>query len=52
MGIDSVVIMRDVCGIEDDKEALEVLRWTAFALLEAARRDMDVSYARNENVDR
>lgn len=36
LGIDSVVIMRDVCGIEDDEEILDVLHWTAEALLKAA----------------
>jgi hypothetical protein len=35
-GIDSVAIMRDVCGIEDDEELLGVLRWTAQAILAAA----------------
>jgi AcrR family transcriptional regulator len=35
LGIDSVVIMKDVCGL-DDAEALAVLRWTATTLLRAA----------------
>jgi AcrR family transcriptional regulator len=35
MGIDSVVIMKDVCSLEDD-EALEVLKWAARLILEGA----------------
>jgi AcrR family transcriptional regulator len=35
LGIDSVVIMKDVCGLDDD-EALAVLRWAATILLRAA----------------
>lgn len=35
LGIDSVVIMKDVCGLNDD-EALAVLRWAATILLRAA----------------
>jgi AcrR family transcriptional regulator len=35
LGIDSVVIMKDVCGLDDD-EALAVLRWVATTLLRAA----------------
>lgn len=35
LGIDSVVIMKDVCGIEQDEEILDVLRWTALAVLNA-----------------
>jgi AcrR family transcriptional regulator len=38
LGIDSIVIMKDVCGLED-KEALEVLEWTARIILEAAMRE-------------
>lgn len=34
LGIDSIVIMKDVCGLEDD-EALDVLRWAATVLLRA-----------------
>jgi AcrR family transcriptional regulator len=34
LGIDSVIVMKDVCGL-GDKEALEVLRWAAAALLRA-----------------
>jgi AcrR family transcriptional regulator len=35
LGIDSVVVMKDVCHLEDD-DALAVLRWTATAILRAA----------------
>jgi AcrR family transcriptional regulator len=35
LGADSLVIMKDACGLDND-EAEEVLRWTAFAILEAA----------------
>jgi AcrR family transcriptional regulator len=34
LGIDSIVILKDVCGL-DDIEALAVLRWAAAALLRA-----------------
>jgi AcrR family transcriptional regulator len=35
LGGDSMVVMKDVCGLEDE-EALDVLRWTASAILRAA----------------
>jgi AcrR family transcriptional regulator len=35
LGIDSVVVMKDVCGLDDD-EALAALRWAATVLLRAA----------------
>jgi AcrR family transcriptional regulator len=35
LGIDSVVVMKDVCHLDDD-ETLAVLRWTATAILRAA----------------
>ncbi len=35
LGIDSVVIMKDVCGLNDD-DALAVLRWAATVLLRVA----------------
>jgi hypothetical protein len=38
LGIDSIVIMRDVCGL-DDKEGLDVLRWTAQIILEAVMKE-------------
>src|SRR5258707_1056360 len=34
LGIDSIVVMKDVCEL-DDEESLEVLRWAATALLRA-----------------
>lgn len=34
LGIDSIIVMKDVCGL-GDKEALEVLEWAAVALLRA-----------------
>ena len=36
LGIEAVVVLKDVCGIADDDEALDVLRWAASALLRAA----------------
>ena len=44
-GIDSMVVLRDVCGIENDEELLDVLRWTALAILDAAKREIDVPHA-------
>lgn len=38
IGGDSMVIMKDVCGLEDD-EALDVLRWAAVVLLRAGLAD-------------
>ena len=35
IGIEAVVVMKDVCRIEKDEEVLEVLRWAAGALLRA-----------------
>ena len=35
MSIDAIVVMRDVCHIESDAELLDVLRWTATAILRA-----------------
>ena len=35
MSIDAIVVMRDVCRIEDDAELLDVLRWAATAILRA-----------------
>lgn len=36
LGIEPIVVMKDVCGIDDDFEALAVLRWAARALLREA----------------
>jgi AcrR family transcriptional regulator len=38
LGIDSIVIMKDVCGLED-KEALEALSWTGRVILQAVLRE-------------
>ena len=40
LGADSVVVMKDACGLDDD-EALEVLRWAATAILRAGLADPD-----------
>lgn len=37
IGIDSVIVMKDVCGL-DDEETLATLRWTALTLLDAVLR--------------
>jgi AcrR family transcriptional regulator len=42
IGGDSVVIMKDACGLDND-ETLEVLRWTAMAILDSALRGTDGS---------
>jgi AcrR family transcriptional regulator len=38
LGMDALVVMKDVCGL-DDEEALETLRWAAGALLHAGMVD-------------
>ena len=35
LGVESILVMKDVCRVDDD-EALDVLRWTAAAVLRAA----------------
>ena len=35
VSVDALVVMKDVCRIEDEKEARDVLRWAAAALLRA-----------------
>lgn len=35
LGIESIVVMKDVCHLDDD-DTLAVLRWTAATLLRAA----------------
>src|ERR671924_648139 len=40
LGSDSLVVMKDVCRLDDD-QALEVLRWTATAILRAALAEPD-----------
>ena len=44
LGGDSMVVMKDVCGLDDD-EALDVLRWTAVAILRAALAEADAPVA-------
>ena len=36
MSIDAMVVMKDVCRLQKDQEALDVLRWAAAALLRSA----------------
>jgi AcrR family transcriptional regulator len=40
LGGDSLIVMKDVCHL-DDEDALEVLRWTATAILRAALAEPD-----------
>jgi hypothetical protein len=42
VGIESLVVLRDVCGLEG-KEAEEVARWAAFTLLRASLRESESS---------
>jgi hypothetical protein len=35
LGSEALVVMRDVCRIDDDSEAAKVLEWAATALLRA-----------------
>jgi hypothetical protein len=35
LSIDAFTVMKDVCRIEDNHDALDVLRWAARALLQA-----------------
>ncbi|MDR7145820.1 TetR/AcrR family transcriptional regulator [Rhizobium sp. BE258] len=43
-GIESVVVMRDICELEQD-EAEKTLRWTAKAILKAALNESDLKTA-------
>jgi hypothetical protein len=36
MSIDAMVVMKDVCRLQKDQEALDTLRWAASAMLRAA----------------
>src|SRR5690606_7046616 len=36
LGMEAMVVMKDVCRIEDDEEGLEALRWAATAMLRTA----------------
>lgn len=40
LSLDSIVIMKDACGLEDE-EALEVLQWAARVILEAGLREAE-----------
>ncbi len=40
LGMDSIAVMKDVCGL-DDPEALAVLRWVATAVLRAGLEAAD-----------
>jgi AcrR family transcriptional regulator len=40
LGPDAVVVLKDVCGL-DDEHALDVLRWTAVSILRAALAEAD-----------
>jgi AcrR family transcriptional regulator len=42
MGIESLIVLQDVCGLEA-KEAVEVSRWAAQALLQAGLREVTAS---------
>jgi hypothetical protein len=42
LGADSLVIMKDACGLDND-EALEVLSWTAMAILDRALKEANGS---------
>ena len=42
MGIDSILTMKDVCGLED-QEALAVLRWATIVLLRAGLEENNAS---------
>lgn len=36
IGIDSIVILKDVCGLEDEDEIVDLLRWTARVIFDRA----------------
>lgn len=36
IGVEALVVMKDICGVDDD-EALEILQWMALSLLRAAQ---------------
>jgi hypothetical protein len=39
MGVEPVVVMKDVCRIEDEEEIVETLQWAAATLLAAVRAE-------------
>lgn len=49
---DVLVVMKDVCRINDEKDAREVLRWAATALLRAGLADATVVDDRRKTVKR
>jgi AcrR family transcriptional regulator len=40
IGGEAMSVMKDVCRIDDDDEAMEILQWTALALLRAGMREV------------
>jgi AcrR family transcriptional regulator len=44
LGSDSLVVMKDICRLDDD-EALDVLRWTGMAILRASLTEPDAPAA-------
>jgi AcrR family transcriptional regulator len=44
LGSDSLVVMKDICRLDDD-EALDVLRWTGIAILRASLAEPDAPAA-------
>jgi AcrR family transcriptional regulator len=54
LSIDAMVVLKDVCRIESDKEALAVLRWAATAMLRAglaeARESKAVASAKSPRL--
>jgi AcrR family transcriptional regulator len=51
LSIDAVVVMKDVCRIESNKEALAALRWAAVALLRAGLAEAGASKAAGSKVE-
>jgi len=51
LGSDSLVVMKDVCRLDDD-EALAILRWTAAAILRAGLTEPDALMQRNASSER
>jgi AcrR family transcriptional regulator len=48
LGIEPMIVMKDVCHIENDKEALAILRWTASVLLRAGLAAKSGGYPRTK----
>jgi AcrR family transcriptional regulator len=47
LSIDAMVVMKDVCRIDDEEEALAVLRWAALAMLRAGLAETRVAKRRS-----